>query len=419
MARSLQAKGREAGIPGSDPDPESRRDTDGEGPRRFAIWEIAEWMLPVSAEYLRRTLREVPTLPRGDAEGRGALRFTAGELSSIRAHFAATGSAERYLPPPRERAVVVAMAAPLGAAGRSRAAAELAVAAALDGWRVIAIDGSGRGDLARRIEAGPAQEGGRERGRNGGMRDLFAAAAGRALRARNAALAERGERPAPMPADLAAAAESGRDLARPSRWPGLSVIAGGAELAAADLALAEWDRAVPGWSAVRALEEALAPLRQEADLILIDPPRGLGLLATSVLAGADLLLAPVGRDPGEAGLGLAVLDAALERIEAGERDLAAALGRPLPGPRRPEVRLLPLEETPPGLTGALPPLPAPPPAPLDRGGTRTWFDVDPRETGRAAQIGPRSALARLWRAVARDLAATGGGVVGAAGPAEG
>lgn len=79
----------------------------------------------------------------------------------------------------------------------------------------------------------------------------------------------------------------GQDAVRQTAFAGLSVIPSSADLAAAEIELAD----IPAREAV--LKNALAPLRAVYDFILIDCPPSLGLITTNALNAADSVLIPV------------------------------------------------------------------------------------------------------------------------------
>lgn len=87
--------------------------------------------------------------------------------------------------------------------------------------------------------------------------------------------------------DILINGEKGQDAVRQTAFAGLSVIPSSADLAAAEIELAD----IPAREAV--LKNALAPLRAAYDFILIDCPPSLGLITTNALNAADSVLIPV------------------------------------------------------------------------------------------------------------------------------
>jgi len=79
----------------------------------------------------------------------------------------------------------------------------------------------------------------------------------------------------------------GKEAVLKTEFENLSVIPSSADLAAAEIELAD----IPSREAV--LKNALAPLRAEFDYILIDCPPSLGLITTNALNAADSVMIPV------------------------------------------------------------------------------------------------------------------------------
>ena len=359
--------------------------------RRFALPEIAEWLLPMAPEHLRRTLAADPALPQGSQQGQGGSRwFTAPDLAGLRAAFEARAPGRYALPAPKK---ALTLAGPLGRPGRSTVAAHLAVAAALGGLEVLLVEADPAGGLAGRLgaEAGP------KTGSDTGLDTALAAKVATALRRLNAERVDRGAQPVPLPADLAGATAG---AAVPTRWPGLSLIPAGPGLADLDARLVAWERLVPGWTGGAGMARLVAGWRDSHDLVLIDPGPGLGPLALACLSAAPLLL-PV--PPGaRAGEGMQALERVLERAAQARAERAAALGEAPPERAATGGLILPVERTgTPPVAGDLPPFPDLTGL-IPEGGT--FWDLDHRGPGKAAWTPPRAALDRLIRALTADLA---------------
>lgn len=112
--------------------------------RRFGVWEITTFMLPVSAQHLRRVLKAHPDLPQGEAEKPGGAKtFTLEEVNAIRSFLEAEGQQGKgYRPyrPKDQQAKIVSVCNFKGGVSKTTTGAHLAMASALDGYRVLVID---------------------------------------------------------------------------------------------------------------------------------------------------------------------------------------------------------------------------------------------------------------------------------------
>ncbi len=390
--------------------------------RLFSIWEITTWILPMAPEHLRRVLAKEPDLPQGEAGAEGGTRwFSAADVVRLRQYFTQGARGARYqtAPIPGGLAPLVVLAGPQGNSGRSTLALHLAQAAVLAGWRVLLIDGDPVGRLAE----------GRFRGETPtssprGVLSLIARDAARALRRMNSLRVEQGEPPLAMDEQMAAALDlTPADQVKPSLWPGLDLIAAPTMGLLADVEIAGWRMAQRSWQPWRALATALdepdqggRSWRQSYDLILCDTGRGLGPLALSLVASADVLLAPLPlQDGGAEGVarGLAALGAAMARAEQEAQALARALGRKAPAFGWQDLAILPTRSGGDGmarlagfaakpmaparlLPEALPELPQH----SQTGAPRSLYDLDYRDLGRTTYHPLRDATEAAFRGFA-------------------
>ena len=128
--------------------------------RRFSLAELARHLLPLEPGELRALLRANPDWPQGEAESPQAPpRFTLEEGLALRARLAETGRAAP-LPsrPPGLPAKTLAFANFKGGVGKTSTAGAMAMAAALEGYRVLAIDLDSQGSLTSLLGGTVADE---------------------------------------------------------------------------------------------------------------------------------------------------------------------------------------------------------------------------------------------------------------------
>ena len=109
--------------------------------RRFSSWEVAELIFRINQSTFRGKLAAEPNLPLGEVEEDGRQRwFSLEEVNELRRRVRIN---RKSLMPPRpegKRAFRAAIANFKGGAGKSTVALHFAHAAALDGYRVLAVD---------------------------------------------------------------------------------------------------------------------------------------------------------------------------------------------------------------------------------------------------------------------------------------
>jgi chromosome partitioning protein len=298
--------------------------------RPFSTWEITRYLIPVAPAHFRRVLRANPDLPQGATETEGGARwFTLDEVLRLRAHFAAEGSrAKQYLPyrPPGLPAKVVAVANFKGGVGKTSTAVHLAMSAALDGYRVLAVDLDSQGSMTSIF-------GGRIEDEWGTVFPLIAGHHARHVQAANRARLERGEAAAPLDDTSAAALEiEAQALVQRTHWPNIDLLGAQLNLYWAEFQMPVWRMQSRGWRLWDALGDGLgqAGLLEAYDVVILDTPPALGYLTINGLAAADILLVPVGASFLEfdsTGRFFDMLHATFASIEEGENLAARALGR--------------------------------------------------------------------------------------------
>ena len=109
--------------------------------RRFSSWEVAELILKINPSTFRGRLAADPSLPEGLVEEEGRQRwYTLEEINELRRKLKIKGRSLMPIRPAAKRAIRAAIANFKGGAGKSTVALHFAHAAALDGYRVLAVD---------------------------------------------------------------------------------------------------------------------------------------------------------------------------------------------------------------------------------------------------------------------------------------
>jgi len=298
--------------------------------RRFSTWEITRYLIPVATGHFRRVLKQNPDLPQGMSETEGGAKwFTFDEVLRLRAHFAAEGSkTKNYRPyrPAHLPAKIVAVANFKGGVGKTSTCAHLAMAAALDGYRVLMVDLDSQGSMTSIFGGQVADEWGT-------VFPLLARHYAETLRADNQRRQDRGEPPQPLDDTLSAALEvTCADLVQPTHWPNIDLIGAQLNLYWAEFQIPVWRMGARGWRLWDALTDRLAAdgMLERYDVIFLDTPPALGYLTINGLAAADILLVPLGASFLEfdsTGRFFDMLHATFASIEEAENMAARALGR--------------------------------------------------------------------------------------------
>ena len=285
-AAAFAAKGRDdLAKRGYSPDGQKRL-------RKFSVWEICRYLIPVNAAHLRRVLKANPDLPQGEGAA-GAKWFTLEEVLSLRNHFAEEGVASKEYKPYRPDglpAKVVAVANFKGGVGKTSTAAHLAMSAALDGYRVLVIDLDSQGSMTS-IMGGTVED------EWSTVFPLLAKDYALHVQRENGVREAQGQAPLPLDETLTEALQvTAKDVIQPTHWPNIDLIGAQLNLYWAEFQVPVWrmsQRNWPLWDALTGFLENEDVLNQY-DIILLDTPPALGYLTINALAASDILLVPLG-----------------------------------------------------------------------------------------------------------------------------
>jgi cellulose biosynthesis protein BcsQ len=264
--------------------------------RRFSSWEVAELILGINQSTFRGRLAAEPDLPGGTVEEDGRQRwFSLDEINTLRRRMRI---GRRSLMPPRpagRRALRTAIANFKGGAGKSTVALHLAHAAALDGYRVLAIDFDPQATLSHAMGLTDVAE-------DHTVWGIIARDLVRETDRMNAAArgAESGlslpERRIPASIrDLGLADLRVGDFIRPTSWSTIDIIPSCANAAFVEFASAQYRHLNPDWTFYAAVARYLEGLPDEAyDLIIFDCPPAIGYQSMNAVFAADMLYIPSG-----------------------------------------------------------------------------------------------------------------------------
>lgn len=264
--------------------------------RRFSSWEVAELIFKVNQSTLRGRLAADPSLPQGQVEEDGRQRWYAlEEINELRRRLRVNRKSLMPHRPANKRALRVAIANFKGGAGKSTVALHFAHAAALDGYRVLAIDFDPQATLSHSMGLSDVAE---EYTVWGIMaRDLI-----RETERMNAAIrgAESGaalpQRRLPASiTDMGLADLRISDFLKPTSWPTIDIIPSCANAAFVEFASAQYRHLNPEWSFFAAVSRYLDQLPPDAyDLVIFDCPPAIGYQSMNAVFAADLLYIPSG-----------------------------------------------------------------------------------------------------------------------------
>ncbi|NYS25327.1 AAA family ATPase [Rhodobacteraceae bacterium 2376] len=264
--------------------------------RRFSSWEVAELILKVNQSTLRGRLAADPSLPQGQVEEDGRQRwYSLDEINALRRRLKVN---RRSLLPPRpanKRALRCAIANFKGGAGKSTVALHFAHAAALDGYRVLAVDFDPQATLSHSMGLSDVAE---EYTVWGIMaRDLIRETERMNAAARGAesgtALPQR-KLPAAI-TDMGLHDLRINDFIKPTCWPTIDLIPSCANAAFVEFASAQYRHLNPEWSFFAAVSRYLDALPADAyDLVIFDCPPAIGYQSMNAVFAADMLYIPSG-----------------------------------------------------------------------------------------------------------------------------
>ncbi|MFC7704786.1 AAA family ATPase [Plastorhodobacter daqingensis] len=264
--------------------------------RRFSSWELGELIFRVNQSTLRGRMAADPSLPQGLVEEDGRQRwFTLEEINDLRRKLKINRKSLMPVRPAGKRAIRAAIANFKGGAGKSTVALHFAHAAALDGYRVLAVDFDPQATLSHSMGLSDVAE---EFTVWGIMaRDLI-----RETERMNAA-ARGAESGASLPqrrlpaqiTEMGLADLRAKDFIKPTSWPTIDIIPSCANAAFVEFASAQYRHLNPEWSFFASVARYLDTLPADAyDLVIFDCPPAIGYQSMNAVFAADVLYIPSG-----------------------------------------------------------------------------------------------------------------------------
>ena len=260
--------------------------------RKFSMWEVTRYLLPIASAHLRRVLKAHPELPQGEGDSNSRY-FTLEEVLQLRDFLAREGSASKEYRPWRPAglpAKICAVTNFKGGSGKTTTCAHLAMAAALDGYRVLVLDLDSQASMTSLL-------GGQVQDEWQTVFPLIARDYARAVAAENELRALRGEAALALDETLTEALSvSSRNLIQKTHWPNIDLIGAQLNLYWAEFQIPVWRMGLKSWALWDAIGNFLQEdgLLDEYDIVFLDTPPALGYLTINSLAAADILLVPLG-----------------------------------------------------------------------------------------------------------------------------
>ena len=260
--------------------------------RKFSIWEITKYLIPVAPAHLRRVLKTHPDLPQGEGSG-GSKWFSLEEILTLRKFFASEGvSTKEYLPyrPEGAPAKITAVANFKGGVGKTSTAAHLAMSAALDGYKVLVIDLDSQGSMTSIMGGNVPDEWST-------VFPLIAKDYAKAVVAENEVRRAGGQPEVSLDETLEESLNvTSSDVIQPTHWPNIDLIGAQLNLYWAEFQIPVWRMGLRSWPLWDGLTNFLESegILDRYDLVILDTPPALGYLTINALAAADILLVPLG-----------------------------------------------------------------------------------------------------------------------------
>lgn len=264
--------------------------------RRFSSWEVASLILKINQSTFRGRLATDPTLPAGLVEEDGRQRwYSLEEVNELRRKMKVNRQSLMPERPVGKRAVRAAIANFKGGAGKSTVALHFAHAAALDGYRVLAVDFDPQATLSHSMGLTNVSE-------DLTVWGIMARDLQRETERQNAAAvgAESGtalpQRRIPQAiSDMGLADLRVNDFIKPTAWSTIDIVPSCANAAFVEFASAQYRHMNPEWSFFAAVSRYLDALPDDAyDLIIFDCPPAIGYQSMNAVFAADLLYIPSG-----------------------------------------------------------------------------------------------------------------------------